>query len=39
MKEMRQKAASFFIKIFLGTLTYNLEYYNMFTKVKALNIL
>lgn len=39
MKEMRQKAASFFIKNFLGTLTYNFEYYNIFTKVTVLNIL
>lgn len=30
--------ASFFIKFFLGTLTYNLEYYNIFTKVTTLNI-
>lgn len=32
-------SASFFIKIFLGTLTYNFEYYNIFTKVTVLNIL
>ncbi|MDR6746197.1 hypothetical protein J2W90_000318 [Bacillus pumilus] len=29
---------SFFIKFSLGTLTYNLEYYNIFTKVTTLNI-
>ncbi|MGX9291171.1 hypothetical protein ACSLGF_08080 [Bacillus sp. A015] len=31
-------AASFFIKISLGTLTYNFEYYNIFTKVTKMNI-
>ncbi|ABV61849.1 hypothetical protein BPUM_1165 [Bacillus pumilus SAFR-032] len=33
-----KKDGIFFYKIFLGTLTYNLEYYNIFTKVTTLNI-
>ena len=31
--KMQQSLRLFFIKISLGTLTYNLEYYNIFTKV------
>ncbi len=38
LKKDAEKMASFFIKFFLGTLTYNLEYYNIFTKVTTLNI-